>query len=387
MNNPCGHPHPADGTREHRRHGDDHGPGKVREPGDGPCRRHLAAHLDVRSTRTAPGAIPAATTVTAAPLRHDDERNTPAPRVARPGVRPIGRLGAAAMRAAAAGWCVFSVRPRSKVPAVADWDSAATTDVEQITEWWSARPWNVGISAGRSGLLVVDHAHGEPPPLEWAGARGGLDVLARLAAASGAPVPTNTYAVHTPSGGRHLYFRQPAGVELRNTQGGLGWRIDTRGRGGYVLAAGSVAPGGRYCVAKQCPVAPMPAWLLAALTPQPRPSPAKPGESECRPVVSTARTEAYLRAVVDGERRAVMTATVGHRHWTLLRAARRLGQWVGSGALTETDARAALLAAARGYHGVAGYTARQVERDITDGLAYGACRPRRIDDIPDQFRR
>jgi hypothetical protein len=102
------------------------------------------------------------------------------------------------------------------------------------------------------------------------------------------------------------------------------------------------------------------------------------------PNVSAARVEAYLRAVVDGESRAVAAAPVGTRHSTLLRAARRLGQWVGSGALTGADVRAVLTTAARGYVSVDGYTAQQVERDITDGLAYGAARPRHIDDLPDR---
>ena len=99
-----------------------------------------------------------------------------------------GRLGAAALSAATAGHYVFPVHPRSKIPAVGDWERTATRDPEQITLWWAARPYNIGLSTGRSGLLVVDLdlAHGHEPPPEWAGARGGFDVLVRLAAAAGA---------------------------------------------------------------------------------------------------------------------------------------------------------------------------------------------------------
>lgn len=96
------------------------------------------------------------------------------------------------------------------------------------------------------------------------------------------------------------------------------------------------------------------------------------------------RVQAYLRAVVEGERRNVIAATVGQRHRTLLRAARRLGQWVGGGVLAEDIARAVLTTAAGGYVGVGGYTSEQVIRDITDGLAYGARRPRHVDSIPDR---
>lgn len=174
-------------------------------------------------------------------------------------------------------------------------------------------------------------------------------------------------------------------MRLRNTQGALGWRIDTRGHGGYILAAGSRGTAGRrYRVRRDRPVAELPAWLIDALAP--------PADSESiarppyaghdAPPSASVRAHAYLRAVVDGERHAVTTAEVGHRHGTLLRAARRLGHWVGGGGLTEADARAALTDAARGYLGVAGYSARQIQRDITDGLTYGARHPRRLDDFP-----
>lgn len=76
------------------------------------------------------------------------------------------QLGAAAARAAAAGWPVFPVRPRGKIPAVADWETAASTNPDRITAWWRAAPWNIGISTGRAGLLVVDLDlnRGAPPP-------------------------------------------------------------------------------------------------------------------------------------------------------------------------------------------------------------------------------
>jgi hypothetical protein len=64
-------------------------------------------------------------------------------------------------------------------------------------------------------------------------------VLAQLAAEADAPVPADTFTVETPGGGRHLYFWAPLGVELRNTQARLGWRIDTRADG--VVAAVGVS--------------------------------------------------------------------------------------------------------------------------------------------------
>ncbi|WP_433274055.1 bifunctional DNA primase/polymerase [Pseudonocardia xinjiangensis] len=281
--------------------------------------------------------------------------------------------------------CSRCIRAASS-PAVKDWEAAATRDREQISSWWSQRPYNIGIATGKSGLLVLDLdldlAHGKPPP-ESPGARGGFDVVARLAAGAGEPWPPQTLVVATPAGGTHWYFRQPAGVELRNTQGsagrGLGWCVDTRGHGGYVLGSGSVCREGSYRVVRRYPIAPLPDWLVAALSPQPQ-LPAA-GTST---LVSGSRAVAYLRAVVSGEVAAVTAAGVGERHSTLLRAARRLGHWVGGGALAEIEARATLSEAAGHFVGVAGYTAAHVERDITDGLTYGARLPRAIENIPNR---
>ncbi|MBW0092294.1 bifunctional DNA primase/polymerase [Pseudonocardia sp. KRD-184] len=46
----------------------------------------------------------------------------------------LGRLGAAAARAAGNGWRVFPAVPRGKVPAIADWQNAATTEAPRV--WW-----------------------------------------------------------------------------------------------------------------------------------------------------------------------------------------------------------------------------------------------------------
>lgn len=330
------------------------------EPG-----RPTAAHRDAR----------------AAPLGTGPRHGARAPAVS---AEPLGRLARAALHVAGLGWPVFPVRPRAKVPAITGWEDVATTDPDQIKEWWATRGWNIGLPAGRAGLLVIDLDRVAPdrPAGQWAGAVDGAEVLARLAAAAGQPLPV-TYAVLSPSGGRHLYFYQPDGVELRNTQGALGPRIDTRGHGGYVLAAGSRLPGGTYRELRRRPVAALPGWLAASLTSRPEAdAPGTTRRTADEPALSGLRIQVYLRAVVEGERRNVAAATVGQRHRTLLRAARRLGQWVGGGALTVPEARAVLTDAAHHFLGVDGYTARQVDRDITDGLAYGAHRPRYLDRIP-----
>ncbi|NMH96608.1 bifunctional DNA primase/polymerase [Pseudonocardia sp. K10HN5] len=269
---------------------------------------------------------------------------------------------------------VLPVVPRGKTPAIKSWEDAATRDPQQIRAWFDQRPYNIGIAVGRSGLIVVDldEAHGEPAPPAWAGARNGRDVLARLAHAAGKSVPDHTYTIQTPTGGIHLYFRQPPGTVFRNTGGTLGWRIDTRASGGYVVAAGSVRREGYYRVINRAPIAPLPAWLADALAPPPPPPPVAPIE------LPRGRAGAYVRAVVEGECRAVTEAATGTRHRTLLRAARILGELVGGGVLDESAARAALNQAAARHIGVDHCTAHDIARTVADGLAYGRRRPRQI---------
>ena len=110
-----------------------------------------------------------------------------------------------------------------KHPRLKGWQEVATTDEARICEWWTAWPnANIGIATGKeSGLYVFDEDGVE-----------GREALAALAPDL-APTPT----VLTGKG-RHLYLAHP-GVELRN-RGKLAPMLDTRGDGGFVVAAGSL---------------------------------------------------------------------------------------------------------------------------------------------------
>jgi putative DNA primase/helicase len=138
----------------------------------------------------------------------------------------------AALHYARLGWCVIPLRPRDKRPLLPDWQNKATCDPLTVKGWW--RRWpdaNVGIATG-AGLLVldVDATH------------DGFESLALLEDTYGA-LP-DTPAVLTGSGGRHIYFRLPEGVTVRNSTGKLGPGLDVRGDGGYVVAPPSVHPNG-----------------------------------------------------------------------------------------------------------------------------------------------
>jgi len=169
-------------------------------------------------------------------------------------------LADAALEYAARGWPVRPLVPRGKVPLVRHGLKDASADPAQVEQWWRRWPAaNIGVVTGpASGLLVVDLDGDE-----------GLGSWARLEAAHDSVI---TLEAETGGGGVHLLLRYPAGVELGNTAGRLGDGIDTRGRGGYIVAPPSIHPNGRaysWCAAGGTEIAPAPRWLATLLQPPP----------------------------------------------------------------------------------------------------------------------
>ena len=270
-----------------------------------------------------------------------------------------------AMAAAARGWHVFPLRPYDKRPAFPDhtedrcnrtdprcrehhtgWEPRATIDPDRIRRAWQHGRYGVGIATGPSGLVVIDLDVPKPGaelPEEWRepGIVDGHDVLAAICEQAGQPLPLDTYTVTTPSGGTHLYYRHPAGEQLRNTTGGttgsLGPLIDSRAHGGYVVAAGTPLPDGTYKVVHDVDPAPLPGWLTERLAPRPLP-PRQPVRIE----LGSGRAGRYLTAAVTQQLAHIATATAGTRNTTLYRSAVALGQLVAGGALDADDTTAVL---------------------------------------------
>lgn len=326
-------------------------------------------------------------------------------------------LLSAALHHARRGLAVFPLHPGTKRPAVARWEDWATRNPTRITAWWRAHPEaNIGIACGPSRLLVVDcdvstptktvtgaHAHtaDTAAAVGVAGIADGVDVLAALAREHTGTHPWTTHLVDTPGSdgrpGLHLYFRQPRDrapeALLRNTTGRLGPLLDTRGAGGYVVAAGSRTPHGTYRTGHDIPPAPLPAWLLHLLddprgrvdVPSPRntpPQPSGPGRTPALPrraAPSGDRRDAYLRAAVAGEARLVAAAPVGTRNRTLFGAALTLGRLVAAGELTEQRVRERLEHACAAHLGADGFTAGEAAATITSGLRAAARNPRTLD--------
>jgi Bifunctional DNA primase/polymerase, N-terminal len=269
-----------------------------------------------------------------------------------------------ALEMASRGWHVFPCATGTKRPALrGNWQRLATTDPGRIRDWWTHRPYNIGISCGPSALVVIDL---DVPKWRDAGPATGVSTLTDLCQRAGQPYPAGTFTVATPSGGTHLYFRAAA-VAIANSASRLGPLIDIRADGGYVLGPGSRAGGRSYTRTNATLPAPLPAWIARALTrppPQAAPSPlATTGNVPAVPYALTALREETAR---------VATAAEGTRNDTLNRAAFSLGQLVAGGCLPGSAVISSLADAAR----ESGLHDREATRTINSGMTAGARRPR-----------
>ena len=301
--------------------------------------------------------------------------------------------GAAALACARRGWHVFPLTPGAKTPLAGftDWEANATSDPDRIRAFWSTGCYNVAIACGPSGLIVLDldtPKPGETPPEDWAmdGVETGADVLAVLCERHGQPFPFDTFTVTTRRGGMHLYFTAPPGSAFRNSCGrhrtGLGWLIDTRAHGGYVVAPGSVVDQpdgtGPYTVTNPAPAAPLPGWLadLLSATCTPTPPLGAPGRSR-----EVADLPAYVQAALKGEAARVVEAVPGGRNHALNKAAYNLGRLVGSSLLPEETAWEVLWDAVAVHLGpdrTADIHPADARATIRSALAAGARNPRTI---------
>lgn len=151
-------------------------------------------------------------------------------------------LAHAAHAYAEQGIPVFPLAPRDKMPCVPRGFYSATTDLDQIQDWWSRWPRaNIGIATGKpSGFWVldIDPRHGGLLSLE---------ILERHARDWGAVVPLHqTLRQLTGGGGIHLVYQMPVqpGADPPNGAFADYQGIDLKKGGGYVLGPPSIHPSG-----------------------------------------------------------------------------------------------------------------------------------------------
>lgn len=266
------------------------------------------------------------------------------------------------------GWRVLPLAVKGKTPILKEWQKRASADAQQVREWWGK--WaaaNVGIATG-NGLLVLDVDVGE--------GKAGEASLAALEAEHGALPPTLTAV--TGSGGYHLFFSYEG--KLGNSAGKLGAGLDTRGDGGYVVAAPSVHPNGeRYCwIDGSVAVAPAPVWLVERL----RSTEDVPERRVIAPPLPTPRAlmgEAqpsgrYGEMALAGEVARLRQAGQGERNKSLNLAALKLGQLVGAGVLVQSVVEGELMSAALAI----GLGEAEARKTLASGLGAGMKQPRQI---------
>ena len=142
----------------------------------------------------------------------------------------------AALALAGAGIKIFPAGT-DKRPLVKHWQEIATTDEDQIRGWWERVNALPAIPCGTNGIVVIDLDR-------HAGGADGVPAFKQLIEAHG-PLPAGVPTLRTPSGGLHLFFRQPDGEPFGNGRGDLPAGIDVRGAGGFVIGLGAVLPDGR----------------------------------------------------------------------------------------------------------------------------------------------
>lgn len=237
-------------------------------------------------------------------------------------------LGRAALDYARTGWAVFPCKPRGKEPLTRNGLKDATTNLDVIRRWWLTEPAaNIGLNCGKSGLMVID--------LDKRADADGLQEWDKLLAEY--QLESHTATSRTGGGGRHLLFRVPDGVTVKNSASKLAPGIDVRGDGGYIVLPPSVHPAGpTYCWEAQTEIEPAPEFVIRLLTTEPDPWRIYTLKDACQPrpplvwVVDGLLAEGTLSIWygAPGSLKSMLLADLavcvaGGRHW--LQSDKRLG--------------------------------------------------------------
>jgi len=226
------------------------------------------------------------------------------------------------------GWHVFPCNPQTKTPLTDHGFKDASTDVDQVRMWWTRQPDAlIGFWPGPSDLAVLD--------IDMKNGKDGLAGLSQLTGRAALPL---TPAAHTPSGGYHIYFRQPKNritTTVCNPASGLDWRGD----GAYVIvpARGTGYRWGEYNF-DNCNLLTAPAELMPKSERRTR----QLQGQQCGAGTPPRITGNGL----NGALHRLLSAEVGERNNLLFWTSNRFAEGVRSGLLTASDAQDLLCRAA-----------------------------------------
>ena len=150
----------------------------------------------------------------------------------------------AALEYADRGLKVFPIWPETKIPITANGHLDATTDSDQIIQWWTAHPTaNIGMNLADSGLVAID-VDAYKTECEWDCYRG-------------ANVVDAGFVQKSPRGGLHYIFTaDPSDTFVGSPCPG----VDIKHKG-YILLAPSIFEGKAYQVICDDDLTALPSWL------------------------------------------------------------------------------------------------------------------------------
>lgn len=260
----------------------------------------------------------------------------------------------AALRYAARGWRVFPTRI-TKAPYTAHGVKDASSDPNQIRQWWEQWPnAGVGLACGAvSGVWALDVDTD----------KGGSLSLDDIEMTHG--VMPDTLTSHTGGGGRHLFFRAPVGVRIRNSVSSIGAGLDCRGDGGYVVLPPSRHDSGnRYAWAtdEDQPIEDAPEWLLKAATVAAAPAAGK--DSTQSLPTGVRNPKAYVAAALSAAASAIANAPGGTANNTLNTQAYAFQKFINAGWVSRQIVEDTLFQAAEAR----GKPAREIRATLASAL-------------------
>ena len=294
----------------------------------------------------------------------------------------------AALSLAAMGLPVFPAAP-DKRPLLLGWQKKASSEPEQIRNWWRAHPDALpAIFVGGAGLLVID-CDRHP------GGNDGIEAFNRLLSANGGSL-ADVPMTKTARGGAHLFFKQPKGKALGNGRGELPDGVDVRGVGGYVIAPDAQLPDGKRWQSvngrplladafKAGTIPEPPEWLADIIHPSGRSNGGAVDEdarTDNRGTNNSWRGQAYAAAALDGAVAELSAAPSGKRNETLNALAYHLGRMIARDWIDEKTATDALLGACDANKYLREHGHRATMKTIESGIEAGRKEPH--PDLPDR---
>jgi putative DNA primase/helicase len=181
-----------------------------------------------------------------------------------------------------------------------------------------------------------------------------------------------TWTVRTRRG-RHYYFAHPD-FTVTNSAGLIADHVDVRGRGGFVVAPGSLGKDSFVYNWETSPddvaLANLPDWMADLVRPKPQPK-----RPPVEPRAFAGEMSAYARKALEGECDRLSNAGNGTRNDTAARVGFNLGTLIAGGELDDADVRASLYQIADGWPNPT-KTRDTIDRALEAGKAHPRSRPK-----------